>query len=115
MLGVDLDGSRRIQKDRLDDQTDDQGASDSASMPRRALSGSRLTTLDPIGVSQCGWLGVAVNSRQVPGTPLSSWACRSSKPMLAPTSRSFTVLETSTSPSPARAAIRAAMWTANLP
>ena len=28
MLGVDLDGYRRIQKDRLDDQTDDQGLSD---------------------------------------------------------------------------------------
>jgi hypothetical protein len=28
MLGVDLDGSRRIQKDRLDDHRDDQGASD---------------------------------------------------------------------------------------
>jgi hypothetical protein len=32
MLGVDLVGSRRIQKDRLDDQMDDQGASDRSRM-----------------------------------------------------------------------------------
>jgi hypothetical protein len=54
MLGVDLDGSRRIepaqvgcrvgpdgsrriQKDRLDDQTDDQGASDAESDGKGAL------------------------------------------------------------------------------
>jgi hypothetical protein len=33
---VGLDGSRRIQKDRLDDQTDDQRPSDRNRMPRRA-------------------------------------------------------------------------------
>jgi hypothetical protein len=32
MLGVGPDGSRRIQKDRLDDQTDDQGASERESI-----------------------------------------------------------------------------------
>jgi hypothetical protein len=31
MLGVDLDGSRRIQTDRLDDHRDDQGAADGKS------------------------------------------------------------------------------------
>jgi hypothetical protein len=31
MLGVDLDGSRRIQTDRLDDHRDDQSASDRTS------------------------------------------------------------------------------------
>jgi hypothetical protein len=31
MLGVDLDGSRRIQKDRLDDHRDDPGTSDTKS------------------------------------------------------------------------------------
>jgi hypothetical protein len=42
MLGVDLDGSRRLQKDRLDEQMDDHGASDrssddKASNPRRLV------------------------------------------------------------------------------
>jgi hypothetical protein len=40
MLGVGLDGSRRIQKDRLDDQTDDQGASDRKSDGKASNSAS---------------------------------------------------------------------------
>ncbi len=46
---VGPDGSRRIQKDRLDDQTDDQGLSDRIGMPRQAREsqGSRRIKAHP--------------------------------------------------------------------
>ena len=53
------------------------------------------------------------NSRQVPGTPLSSCSPRSSNSRPDPTTRSLTVLETRTSRGPASAEIRAPMWTAS--
>src|SRR5690606_27730989 len=55
------------------------------------------------------------NSCQVPGTPLSWWGPWSLNAMPDPTTRSFTVPETSTSPAPASAPTRAAMWTASPP
>ena len=44
-----------------------------------------------------------------PGTPLSNWLPRSPKCKPEPATRSFTVLDTNTSPAPASAATRAPM------
>src|SRR5581483_4392711 len=56
--------------------------------------------------------GAAAKRCQVPGTPFSSCSPRSANSRSAPTTRSFTVPETSTSPGSASAPIRAPMFTA---
>jgi hypothetical protein len=54
---------------------------------------------------------LAAKSRQLSGTPLSVCSPRDSNSIPEPATRPFMVLETSTSPPPARFATRDAMWT----
>src|SRR6516165_7980833 len=56
--------------------------------------------------------GATAKRRQSPGTPLKVWTPRSSNTMPEPTTKSFTVLETRTSPGIAFPATRLPMCTA---
>jgi hypothetical protein len=56
MLGVELDGSRRLQKDRLDDQMDDQGASDRKSDAKASNSCGETTEPETASSTRpCMW------------------------------------------------------------
>ena len=87
-------------------------------MPRHTRKPNVVSTLlshSLHGVDSCAQAGTAVEtaqSRHSPVTPFSSWVPRSSNEIPEPATRSFTVLETSTSPAPASAATRAPVCTA---
>ena len=95
MLGVDLDGSRRIQTDRLDDHRDDQGASDAESDAKASNSpvgpaqgllhsgGSMLSRVDQDGrmLDRSHTRGLSGTSRRsTPGVDRRSAAKRSPSP-----------------------------------
>ena len=102
-----------------------QGASRSARGGRCAASRDRRGAHRRVGCHvvargaaaavDAGRWSATASSRHSPGTPFSSWLPRSAKSIPEPTTRSLTVLETSTSPGAARAATRAPMCTAMPP
>src|SRR5439155_7117687 len=73
------------------------------------LGGDLVNVLGGVGH---GAGGSTRNTRQLPGTPLSSWAPRSANERPEPATRSRTVLDTRISSGPARLEMRAPMWTA---